>query len=279
VKVPMDDTEFTQLLEAYTFGDMSKDERQKLAVAVLESPERARDFARAEEIREQLRDPRFFQEVFNILDEPTDLRDERAELQKQRTPRPGLLWYAGGAAAAAALVAAVYIAFDRNAPVDVATSVPLSVPNAVASGTTEPAAGADAARPLPEFVAFQRPSREAAYVIAALPNGNGYAAGDQVGVEVTVRDAARVYAIVRGPAGLIRSVYPTSPSGDRVLQPGLRRFSFAASDPLDPRAGGTFTLRVFEVLAPIPAPAQVDWAWVAMNGEFAEKTYTVTPSR
>jgi hypothetical protein len=80
-------------------------------------------------------------------------------------------------------------------------------------------------------------------------------------------------------AGSIRPVYPTSTGDDRVLQPGLREFSFPASAPPDPPAGGAFTLRVFEVLALIPAPAQVDWAWVAMNSELAENTYTVTPSR
>jgi len=298
MKSPMDDSEFAELLESYTFGDIAPTDQQRLTRAVLDSPERAGDFAKAHEIREQFADGRFRREALDILEEGTVVSDigysARGIIYAPMPPKAVSLdrrsrigryrWYAAGAAAAAAVLIAAYVAFRLDPPVDVASSQTAAAPPTVAVTPTVPPLVSMSPADTPAlaaglalgFVAFERPAREAHGVRLDLPGGRSYASNVQVTVRVTLDVAARVYAIVRGPTGLIRQVYPVPTEEPRVLEPGPRTFAFAASEPFDPPSGGTFILRVFKV-ADLSRAAETDWRWMAGNAEFAERTYTVPP--
>jgi len=67
---PLAREEFEHLLEAYAFEDISDSDLQRLAEAVLESADRALEFAHVQELRDQLSDSGFRRELLEVLEQP-----------------------------------------------------------------------------------------------------------------------------------------------------------------------------------------------------------------
>ena len=273
--------EFRQLLEAYTFNEIDRADQQRLAQAVVESPEWAQEFAQAHEMREQLGDPRFRAELLKILDEPR----EEPEFWWRTLLQPKTRVLVAGGVAASVIVSVLLI---RDSPVtapDPAREppVPTQSPRDGARGADDPAVLPPLdtlSRRMPRSktdsdVAFERNSTKLSSVKLMLSGGSRYLSTDTVFVRLELPVEGRVYAFVRGPSGTTRQVYPEPEEQERVLSPGPHVFAYPAVAGLD-GVGGVSTLRVF--IAPTKrtgVPEETTRRWIAGNAEFAQAEYTV----
>jgi hypothetical protein len=271
----MIDDEFSRLLQAYIFGTVSATDQARLAAAALESQERGLEFGQAEELRERLVNQAFRRELIRTLPAPpTTTSWWRALL----VPR-----YMSGLAAGVAL--AVVILFIRVSRSDRDTSQMARVDPARGMATPGGRLAAPANQ-LPLAIEsqgiallnqlFALPSDRTADLGVTLPGGNLYRPVDSVSVMFTLPEAARVYAIVRGPSGSMRKVYPVSADDDRLRPAGSHGFSFPASGRMDPEAGGRSQLRIFTSSEDVTLSSESElWRRLIANARFGVGSYEV----
>jgi len=286
----MDDTEFGRLLDAYMVGDLPAADRQRLVEAALESPERAIELSQIEDIRESLADPVFKQ---SLVRELPDLESAEDTAWWRQWFRPLYLVPLTGSALAVVALLLVTDARRQTSPPQIAegpgapaggpgTTAPgrgLSVPEFPPAGGS-PATEPPVATPAAENVAgddsrplFELPASRAVDLALRL-DADMYTAGATASATLMLSSESHVVALVRGPSGSVRHVYPADGSFDVRLDAGLQMFTFSVSGRLDPEQGGQFTLRVFVVDGPNPSPTGMSgWSWLAERARFEEVVY------
>jgi hypothetical protein len=272
----MDDAEFDRLLQRHMFGTATASERQRVMESALQSPERAMELARAHEIREHIEDRAFRRELIAALPGPAPVQAPWWKTWLRHDLALPLL------AGAGRVVVTLIITDMRSreaAPRIAARPRPPAPAGPGAARGEAPAI--DVMRPatLPSTAAPSGPALEAslADVTLRLPRGATYGASDIVSVSVTVLVAIAPCALVRGPEGSVRKVYPRRPGDDRVWAPGIHEFSFPAADPQSP-VGGRFLLRVSPVddaSRPLASGSESRWASLESEGRYAEAAYDV----
>jgi hypothetical protein len=275
----MKDQEFGRLLQAYMFGATSRTEERHLAEAALLSSERALQFATTLEIREHLEDPAFRRDLLETL--PAVARPTGESLWRAVFRPEALVPLVGGAAIA---IAALVVRDLRSHDVPVTGGV--AVRTTVADREGAPAAdgldtaSTDATSRVDMTSLFELPRSEESTVSVMLLRGSQYGPTETVSAVVTLPQAGVLTAIVRGPSGRLREVYPGGPDTGRALPAGTHEFSFPARGSLDPATGGHSLLRVFVVGEEAGAPRGEDrWAWLRAKAtvEEIEYAYAVVP--
>lgn len=285
----MDDAEFDRLLQSYMFGTATDDERRRLVAAALESSERALEFAEVDEIRQDFGNSAFRRSLAASL--PDVERVGRVAGWRQLLQPTYLAALAAGAVAAIALLAFYDYSTRRPETVivrtpDPQTSLPSTSPGVRVAPLPAPGSRANDGAPAFEPAAgndlsaadldalFALPADRALDLQLMLAGGPTYAGSDTVSATLTLPADARMYAVVRGPSGRMREVYPSDPASDEVVRAGNHAFSFIASGRFDPDEGGRSTLRVFVVAAAdVPDAGRDRWQWVGEHANFQEVTY------
>jgi hypothetical protein len=113
-------------------------------------------------------------------------------------------------------------------------------------------------------------------VILSLPSGHRYPANATVSVRVVLLRPARLQAMVRGPDGLTRAVYPPSAPGP-LLAPGRHAFSFRAGSGTMPVESGVWKLRVL-ILEEDGARPQSPQRWPTKT-LFVDTDFVVDPPK
>jgi hypothetical protein len=263
----MTDELFEQLLQKRMFGTASADERRDLAAAALESPQRRAELAQAEEVLDHFADPDFRQELIDAL--PKFVAPQKARVAWwQALFRPAILVpIAGGAASVIALLV-VRDTVWRDRPSD----QPVSTTATAAPPDTDRPAGISASdRAM--AAAFTASANRRADFMMTLTKLTPYRPGESVEVRVALPASGTVHAVVRGPEGHLREVFPSSGADARVAR-GEHTFTFPATGRMDPATGGRSTVRVFFVAGGSP-PADDIWAWLTTNATFQEASYDV----
>jgi hypothetical protein len=278
----MTDELFEQLLQKFMFGTLSADERRRLEQAALESPERSRELAQAEDVQDHFADPEFRRELIDALPQFVAPQEPARIPWWQTLFRPAMLVPVAGGAAVVVALLVIRDTVWRDEPSaqrpSVTATAPVVPPAVIDRGI--PAPPTDAAQPASISAAeramagvFAMAASRPANFTLSLPNGDRYRPAETVEVRVTLPASGIVHAVVRGPDGHLREVFRTSGEDSRVAG-GEHTFAFPAAGRMDPSTGGRSTMRVLFVAGDSP-PADDRWEWLTTNATFQEASYDV----